>query len=155
MLHKGRLLIVALGLICASVASTQAVDLCFSTSGGGGITVGKEFEFPPVNQCRPFNGFEVGAGTDGATTGTVCTAVTGGQLLYHYSFHNWFALGGGSYFESGTCRFTLSRGPSTASLPASGNCRGTVIPASGDPSGFVLSANMFSCNENVPEDVGP
>jgi hypothetical protein len=154
MLHKGRMFIIALGLVCASVASAQA-DLCFVYSGGGGTVVGDRFTLPLTNQCKPFNGFELGAGsTAGAITGTGCTASNGGQFLLHYSFHNWFALGGGSYFESGTCRFPLARGPALESLPSSGICRGTFVTPSGQ-NGFVQDARIFNCNRDVPAADGP
>lgn len=154
MLNKGRILIVSLGLICAS--ANAAADLCFDYDDGGGISAGDRFTLPLVNQCKPFNGFETAepGGTAGTITGTGCTASNGGQFLLHYSFHNWFALGGNSYFESGTCRFPLQHGPVGASLPAPGLCRGTFVHGS-NQGGFVQGARIFNCTRNVPASDGP
>ena len=59
MLRKSQMLIVSLGLVCASGAN--AADPCVGFSGGG-VIAGKGFTLPPkgegLNTCKPFNGVE-------------------------------------------------------------------------------------------------
>ncbi len=80
-------------------------------------------QIPPVGQentCKPFNATEV-SGFLGATTGTVCVSQDGGTFLFHYSYHNYTHLKGSfdTYFESGTCRFSVA----SDSKRAAGPCR--------------------------------
>jgi len=136
----------ALGFVCISGVTGHAADVCLSLSGGGGTIVGENFRIPPVNKCKPFNGFENG-GLGGMVTGTACTTANGGSLILQYSYNNYFALGFGddNYWESGVCNLPFQTYPN---LPLSGICRGTVgTTAIG---GFTASANLTKCNVDVP-----
>jgi hypothetical protein len=151
MLHKSRMLMVALGLVCASGASANAADLCVSLGGGGGTLVGKGFTLPEVNTCKPFSAFEDG-GLAGAATGTGCVDRNGGTFILHYSYHNSFPFARkGSYFESGLCRFKFGG----TKLPAPGSCRGTVLTSPDNHGDFNVQANLFNCSVEVPENIGP
>lgn len=147
MLHKSRLLMVALGLVCVSATSAPALDLCFEYSTGG-RSVGKKFKIPPKNQCKPFNGFE-DRDYGGLLTGTGCTSATGEVFLLHYSFHdNNTTYPQSSYFESGVCRVPLPIEPGGNS----GACTGTVLSTPPDNHGrFDDFARFFVCNKAVPE----
>jgi hypothetical protein len=153
MLHKGRTLMVALGLVCASGTSTNAAaDLCLTLAGGGGTTVGKGFTLPPPNECKPFNAFEDG-GLAGATTGTGCTDRNGGTFILQYTYHNSLPLNDGNYWESGLCRFRIGFGGGP--LPTDGRCRLTVLTSPDNQGSFVVDANLFSCNVDVPFNPEP
>jgi hypothetical protein len=69
MLRKSQMLIVSLGLVCASGAN--AADPCVGFSGGG-VIAGKGFTLPPkgegLNTCKPFNGVEDGRLLGGVTS---------------------------------------------------------------------------------------
>lgn len=116
------------------------------TSVSPSVIVGENFRIPPVNKCKPFNGFENG-GLGGMVTGTACTTANGGSLILQYSYNNYFASGFGdnNYWESGVCNLPFQTYPN---LPLSGFCRGTVgTTAIG---GFTASANLTKCNVDVP-----
>ncbi len=52
MLTKNRMVLVALGFVCAGVTSAEA-DMCITTEGGGGTTVGESFTLPcPTDASR-------------------------------------------------------------------------------------------------------
>ena len=106
---KSQMLIVTLGIVCAGGAN--AADLCVAFSAGG-VIAGKGFTLPPKdeekNTCKPFNGVEQG-GLFGGVTGTGCVDSQGNTFILHYAYHNCLpnTRAGGSYFESGFCRFFL------------------------------------------------
>jgi hypothetical protein len=145
----------ALGLVGASAPSAQA-DLCFAYDNSpNSIAVGKGFTLPDVNSCKPFNASEK-ASLSGALTGTGCTDRNGATFICHYSYHNSDPLlkSTGSYFETGFCRFRLGG----TEVPASGigvRCRGTLVSELDNHDTFVENAKIFSCNEDVPENIGP
>jgi hypothetical protein len=151
MLNKNRMVLVALGFVCAGVTSAEA-DMCITTEGGGGTTVGESFTLPLPNRCKPFNGFEDG-GLAGAIDGVGCTDRNGGTFILHYTYHNSFEFspGTGSYFETGFCRFQHGGVP----LPAAGTCRGTVLTTPDNHGSFNQRATIFRCVRDVPENLGP
>jgi hypothetical protein len=152
MLRKRQILIVALGFVWASGAS--AADLCVGFSGGG-IIAGKGFTLPPKgeekNTCKPFNGIEDG-GLFGGVTGTGCIDSQGNTFILHYSYHSCLpnTRAGGSYFESGFCRFFLKE-----DFPIPGYCRGTIVSAGQAGEYGRQEAKLFVCNVTVPETTCP
>jgi hypothetical protein len=161
MLHKTPILMMAMGLVCASSASAQ--DLCFNyTTSGGGIFVAKGLTLPAPNTCKPFNAAEKvapgGGNIIGGLTGTLCrdSGVSGlPNYILHYSSHSCgysFSKDGASYFESGFCRF-IGR------PPVKGSCRGTVVTAHPtkpiEGAGFLLDAQLTNCNEVLTQNVCP
>lgn len=143
MLRKVRMLTAALALVGASVASSQAVDLCFDYSAGGSV-VAKRFKIPTRNKCAPFNGVErVNEG--GALTGSGCTNAAGDWLIINYSFHDHRI--NTSYFEAATCRVPLSIQP--GGNP--GICQGTYLATPGGSGRFNQYAQFYYCNVDVPD----
>ena len=140
--HKSRMLLVTLGLVCASVAhAQQGGDLCFHYQSGGGTLVAKRVGgLPEPDHCKPLQFFEDG-GLEGAATGSICTDKNGGTAIFHYTYHSCLAP---SHFQIATCRLSVQNG-----LPASGACRGTDTQG-----GFVeFSATLESCDKPVPEAI--
>lgn len=161
MLRKNHILMVTLGLLSASGVSASATDLCFRyPTSGGGTLVAKGFnpQIPPVGQentCKPFNAAEVGfsggpGGFLGAATGTVCVSRDGGTFLFQYSYHNFRPLKGAfdSYFESGTCRFSVH----SDTKRVAGPCRGTFLTINaGTPHHGPIKEDgeFFICTDDV------
>ena len=158
MLHKASILMVALGVSCASEAGAQ--DLCFQyTTSGGGVFVAKGQTLPAANGCKPFNAAEKMVPGDigsviGGLTGTLCADRFASRYVLHYSSHSCgytFSKEGNSYFESGFCMFKGRPSPSGVT----GSCRGTVVTAHPtkpiEGAGFLLDAKLFTCNEALNE----
>jgi hypothetical protein len=157
MLNKIPIVMMVLGL-CASGASAQ--DLCFRyLQGGGGIFVAKATTLPGPNTCKPFNAAEKlvpgGGNIIGGMTGTLCRTFSNElpDYVLHYSSHGCFVpKNGASYFESGFCRFN-------GRPPIKGPCRGTVVTAHPtkpiEGAGFLLDAELTSCNELLTANVCP
>jgi hypothetical protein len=143
MLHKGRLLIVALALIDASAASAQqGGDLCFQFGSGGGTLVARRFgQLPADAHCKPLQFYEDGP-LEGTATGSICKDRNGGTFILHYTYHSCKRQ---SHFQTVTCRFSAKQG-----LPTSGQCRGT------DTNGgfFNTTPTLRSCDQLIPESVG-
>jgi hypothetical protein len=149
---KSQMLIVTLGIVCAGGAN--AADLCVAFSAGG-VIAGKGFTLPPKdeekNTCKPFNGVEQG-GLFGGVTGTGCVDSQGNTFILHYTYHNCLpnTRAGGSYFESGFCRFFLKE-----DFPKPGFCRGTIVN-SGQPGQYgPQAATLFVCDVDVVETSCP
>jgi hypothetical protein len=156
MSRKRQLALLAFGLVFAGATAAKA-DVCVTLGGGGGTIVGEGFTLlvPPdpkeVSTCKPFSGFEDG-GLAGGVTGTGCITYSGGQFTLHYMYHNNFPMRANikSYFETGFCRFKITR------LPAPGLCRGTVLTTpGGNAADFLVDAQIETCDRNVPDAVGP
>lgn len=147
--RKGRPPIAALGLVLATVVTAQAKDLCINIASIFGVSVslvGKGFQVPPKNRCKPFTGFTPG-GFSTFVVGTGCTSADG--FAFHLSFtaHNTSAE---TFFLPST--ITGYCGLILPGLGA-GSCRGTGTFAD-EPSDELFSwsssASGQSCTVNVP-----
>ena len=149
LLRTRRTLILALGFVFATVATTRASDLCLNIESMFGIPIplaGKGFRVPPKNRCKPFNGFTSGSFST-FVVGTGCTSADG--FAFHLSFtaHN---TGAESSFlpstVAGYCGFILP------GLGA-GSCRGTASfanEANDELFSWSSAASGQSCTVNVP-----
>jgi hypothetical protein len=176
MLHRTPMLIVALGLVCASGASASAADLCIELEGGGAVSVIKnprlQLKCCPAdpaeaNTCEPVAGFEQHGfqpqqgGIGGAITGSICVDKESGGFTYHYMYHNAWALQGWfqGYFETAFCRFGLTASALTKEDAFRGTCRGTVVasPAQGQATAgtFRRSALLWHCDVPVTGALAP
>jgi hypothetical protein len=179
MLHRKPILILFLGLVCAigtsATAGAQPVhDLCIELSGSAGYAVFRSpkiqlnccpLNASEINNCVPLNGFESGSPTGGMFTGTGCVDSLGNSFIYHYVYHNQYALTHWfvGYFETGVCRFPL--GKNEGSLGGHkgilGDCRGTFTstpPGSttATSGSFPAQAVLWFCNgENVLDGIQP
>ena len=137
-------------LICVSATLHPAAERS--------LRRGSILRFPPVGQentCKPFNAAEVGfsggpGGFLGAATGTVCVSRDGGTFLFQYSYHNFRPLKGAfdSYFESGTCRFSVH----SDTKRVAGPCRGTFLTINaGTPHHGPIKEDgeFFICTDDV------
>jgi hypothetical protein len=115
-LLRGRILLVALGVVAVSSASAHARDVCIDFIGGAGVVL-KRFNPPSRNRCVPIQGFENRPG-GGALSGMGCTNHAGTTLIMHYTFDDWGYSTG--FSESATCRVTLP-----IDVANGGSCRGT------------------------------
>jgi hypothetical protein len=143
LLRKGRTPILALGLVLATVATAPAKDLCLSIPNffGQAPLVGKGFQVPPKNKCKPFNGFTQGSFSS-FVAGAGCTSADG--FAFHLSFTAHNTVSGDTI--TGYCGFILP------GLGA-GSCVGTEAIAA------LLADELFStssaasgqpCTVNVP-----
>jgi hypothetical protein len=123
-----------IGLSLANLPDAKA-DLCFRYGSGGGTQVAKGAKLPEPGTCQPLALYEVEpGGRAGAANGMICRDGPGSgglTIIFHYTYDA--CTGGGSYFESATCRLELSHvGPGT--LPTVGSsCRGTFGHAPSTP----------------------
>lgn len=143
LLHTRRTLILALGFVLATVAMTRAADLCLTIPNFFGQTplVGKGFQVPPKNKCKPFNGFTRG-GFSSFVVGTGCTSADG--FAFHLSFTAHNTASGDSL--TGYCGFILPGlgvgscvGKEAIAAPLDNELFSTSSSASGQP-----------CTVNVP-----
>jgi hypothetical protein len=143
LLRKGRTSILALGLVLAFVAAAQAKDLCLSIPNffGQAPLVGKGFQVPPKNKCKPFNGFTQGSFSS-FVAGTGCTSADGFAFHLAFTAHN--TASGDTL--TGYCGFILP------GLGA-GSCVGTEAIAAllaDELFSTTSSASGQSCIVNVP-----
>ena len=123
-----------IGVSLSNLPDAKA-DLCFRYGSGGGIAVAKGAKLPEPGTCQPLALYEVApGGRAGAANGMICRDGPGAgglTIIFHYTYDA--CTGGGSYFESATCRLQLgSAGPGT--LPTvSSSCRGTYGHAPSTP----------------------
>lgn len=146
-----RSLLVALALIGISVASAEAVDLCFEYAAGVDTIVGKGFKVPGKNKCAPFNGFQLGSHA-GMVTGTGCRNAQGDWLLIHYTYHDHDqTFPQGSYFETGVCRVPLPIEPGGNSGDCAGTYQATSNAGSVSENRFDANARFYRCTFAVPD----
>lgn len=143
LLRTRRTLILALGFVFATVATTRASDLCLNIPSFFGQIplVGKKFRVPPKNQCKPFNGFTRG-GFSSFVVGTGCTSADGFALHLSFTVHN---TSSGDTI-TGYCGFILP------GLGA-GSCKGTATfanEANDELFSWSSAASGQSCTVNVP-----
>jgi hypothetical protein len=141
---RGRMLVVALGVVAATSVSAHAVDLCMDYSGGGSWVL-KRFKVPARTKCAPMQGFENKLYGAGAMSGMGCTNVVGDYLVLNYTSHN---VGYPSYLESATCQVHLPIPPGGTS---SGWCYGTwfVSPPGDNANGFNQGVTLRYCNADL------
>jgi len=128
---------VVIGLSLANLPDAKA-DLCFRYSDGG-IAVAKGAKLPEPGTCQTLALYEVDpGGRDGAANGMICRdgpGVGGKTIIFHYTYDA--CTGGGSYFESATCRLQLTL-PGTTLPTVSSSCRGTYGEAISTPNPVTL-----------------
>lgn len=165
-------IVTALGLLSASMPSARA-DICFHYGSGGGIAVAKGAKLPAPNTCIPATLVEVSTptaqGRGGIATGTICTGDPGSSqptLVYQYTYDA--CSGPGGYFESATCRISISNSstggvidlPSAEPPPGSqpSSCNGVYVGLPPNQSGPLkqftdLTLNVWNCT-NFPSVPG-
>ena len=73
-----KVLIVALGLVLASVVVSEANGLCVSLANFAEIYVLESFTIPSKNRCKPLGGFVSVSSVPYVLVGTGCTSADGG-----------------------------------------------------------------------------